>query len=199
MARRVTDPDGAAPLGRALALAYASNPLVRWMFAEDLSRPRLEGLFTSLVEFGLRYGCVYESADAEGAAIWFPPIGDDRFVSDEPAPNVEADTTEWSSDRRGAALEALGAARPTAPHFYLDAVGVVPLQRRHGMASGLLAPVLAECDSKGIGAYLENSDPANTAFYARHGFEQLNSIPMPTGGPPIVSMWRNPEQRPGPS
>jgi GNAT superfamily N-acetyltransferase len=193
VARRVTDPDGAAPLGRALALAYASNPLVRWMFTEDLSRPRLEGLFTSLVEFGLRYGWVYQSADAEGAAIWFPPIGDDRFVSDEPAPNVGADTAEWSSDRRGAALEALGAARPTAPHFYLDAVGVVPLRRRHGMASDLLAPVLAECDTKGIGAYLENSDYANGSFYARHGFEQFNSVPMPVGAPPIVSMWRDPD------
>ena len=148
----MTDAAELPRLGRSLALAYEANPLVRWMFAEDLSFPRLEGLFTSLAEFGLRYGLVYASAEGVGAAIWFPPIGDERFSSDQPAPDVAADTAEWSSGRRGAALEALASNRPAEPHFYLDAVGVVPTCRRRGMASELLEPALAECDANAIGA-----------------------------------------------
>ena len=191
--RRTTNAEDVTPLGRSLALAYESNPLVCWMFADDLSQARLAGLFSSLVEFGLRYGLVYRSAQGDGAAIWFPPRGDDRFASDESAPSVEADTAEWSSGRRGSALEALAAARPTEPHFYLDAVGVVPLSRRKGTASELLKPVLGQCDLNGIGAYLENSDPANTPFYARHGFQELHAISMPESAPLIVSMWREPQ------
>ena len=193
MSELVTDAAELPRLAQSLALAYDANPLVRWMFAEDLSFPRLEGLFTSLVEFGLRYGLVYASADGVGAAIWFPPIGDARFSLDQPAPDVAADTAEWSSGRRGAALEALASSRPAEPHFYLDAVGVMPAWRRRGMASALLEPPLAECDAKAIGAYLENSDPANTSFYIRHGFEEVDQIVMPEGAPPISSMWRPPK------
>jgi hypothetical protein len=48
----------ATDLGAALALAYLSNPLVRWMFEDDLSETRLQRLFTSLVEFGVKNGQV---------------------------------------------------------------------------------------------------------------------------------------------
>jgi GNAT superfamily N-acetyltransferase len=160
------------------------------MFADDLSAARLEGLFTSLVEFGLRYGLLYGSADNSGAAIWFPPIGDDRYAADQRTLEVSADTSEWSSGRPGAALEDLGSSRPAEPHFYLDAVGVVPGCRRRGLASALLEPALAECDATARGAYLENSDPANASFYARFGFDEVARIPMPEDAPPIVAMWR---------
>jgi GNAT superfamily N-acetyltransferase len=190
---RVTGSEDVPRLARSLAQAYRFNPFVRWMFAEDLSATRLEGLFRSLVEFGVCHGLVYRSTEGDGAAIWFPPIGDERYVPDHPPADVAADTAEWSSGRRVAALQALAASRPADPHFYLDAVGVVPSRRRLGVASDLLEPALAECDVKSIGAYLENSDPANTSFYARHGFEEVAQIVMPEGAPPIVSMWRPPQ------
>jgi ribosomal protein S18 acetylase RimI-like enzyme len=79
------------------------------------------------------------------------------------------------------------------PHFYLDAVGVVPGERRRGIASDLLDSVLAMCDADHVAAYLENSDQANTNFYARHGFEEIGPLPMPNGGPDVVAMWREPE------
>jgi GNAT superfamily N-acetyltransferase len=179
-------------VGRSLALAYEVNPLVRWMFADDLSPARLESLFTSLVEFGVRHGLVYRSRKGDGAAIWFPPLGEDRSGPGDEAADVAADTAEWSSNRRGAALDALASERPTVAHFYLDAVGVLPLGRRQGTASDLLAPVLAECDAKGIGAYLENSDSANARFYGHLGFREVAPIRMPEGAPSIVSMWRSP-------
>ena len=194
MTSRVTDSSEAASLGWSLAIAYKANPLVQWMFAEDLSQERLGGLFTSLVEFGLQQGLVYRSPNRDGAAIWFAPIGSDRIG--ESNLDVAAGTAEWSSGRRGDALAVLATARPAEPHFYLDAVGVVPRGRRRGTASDLLTPVLADCDNDGIGAYLENSDPANTSFYARHGFEEVAALPMPQGAPAVVSMWRKPRRVP---
>jgi len=194
MTSRATDSSEAAPLGRSLAIAYKANPLVQWMFAEDLSQERLGGLFTSLVEFGLQHGLVYRSSNCDGAAIWFPPIGGDR--TGESNLEVAADTAEWSSGRRGDALAVLAAARPAERHFYLDAVGVVPQGRHRGTASDLLKPVLVDCDNDGIGAYLENSDPANANFYARHGFEEVAPLSMPQGAPVVVSMWRKPRPAP---
>ena len=179
--------DDAEPVGRSLATAYEANPLVRWMFAEDLSENRLVGLFTALAALGVRDGVVHCSEQADGASIWFPPIPSDRAGVE-----VTENTAQWTSSRRGAALAVLAAARPEQPHYYLDAVGVVPEQRRRGVASGLLAPVLSACDRNRLPAYLENSDPANSAFYAMHGFVEVEPIPMPQGAPVIVGMWREP-------
>ena len=183
----VTGLERAGRLGDSLAVAYEVNPLVQWMFHDDLSQKRLRGLFTSLVEFGVKNGLVYASAADEGAAIWFPPIPETVDQLD-----VTTDTAQWSGGRRDAALAALAASRPTAPHFYLDAVGVVPDGRCRGTASTLLAPVLAMCDAGGVGGYLENSDSANSSFYRRQGFEEIGAIPMPEGAPVVVSMWRQP-------
>jgi hypothetical protein len=199
MTSRVVESGDAISLGQSLAIAYEANPLVRWMFADDLSEVRLQGLFTALVQFGLHYGLVYGTPDRDGAAIWFPPAGrkrDDLDVTslDVTSLDLTADTTEWTSGRRRAVLAVLAAARPADPYFYLDAVGVVPGGRRSGRASELLAPVLSVCDTDRIGAYLEKSDPANTNFYAHHGFEEIGPLPMPEDAPLVVAMWRSPRQ-----
>jgi GNAT superfamily N-acetyltransferase len=179
--------ENAILLGRSLANAYKANPLVQWMFEDDLSEKRLRGLFTSLVEFGIKNGLVYQTAHGDGAAIWFPPVPKTSDVLD-----LTTDTSDWSGGRRDAALAVLAAERPTEPHYYLDAVGVVPNARRQGKASGLLAPVLEKCAAEGVGAYLENSDPANESFYSRQGFEVTGQLPMPQGAPVVVAMWRQP-------
>lgn len=74
--------------------------------------------------------------------------------------------------------------------MYLAAVGVIPGERRRGLASALLAPVLEQCDATGTDAYLENSDPRNTSFYERLGFSSLAVLQMPIGCPEIVAMIR---------
>jgi len=140
-----------------------------------------------LVEFGIKNGLVFASSGDDGAAIWFPPIPESVNQLD-----VTTDTSQWSGGRRDAALAVLAESRPSEPHYYLDAVGVIPDFRRQGTASALLAPALATCDARGVGAYLENSDPANRTFYGRHGFDDVGLLPMPEGAPPVVSMWRRP-------
>ena len=41
-------------------------------------------------------------------------------------------------------------------------------------------------------AYLESSNPANDARYARHGFEPVGSISRPDGRAKATKMWREP-------
>jgi GNAT superfamily N-acetyltransferase len=183
----VAELENAPELGRSLGIAYQDNPLVQWMFADDLTEKRLCGLFTALVEFGIKNGLVYQTDHGDGAAIWFPPNPEDWDALD-----VTTDTSEWSGGRRDAVLAVLAVGRPIEPHYYLDALGVVPSARRQGKASRLLAPVLHKCDVEGIGGYLENSDPTNRSFYRQHGFEEIGALPMPDDAPLVVAMWRQP-------
>lgn len=52
--------------------------------------------------------------------------------------------------------------------------------------------MLERGDEAGIAAYLENSKPRNEAFYARHGFEPRDPLPLPSGAPPLTPMLRRP-------
>ncbi len=48
----------------------------------------------------------------------------------------------------------------------------------------------AECDERGVAAYLESSNPRNEPLYARYGFEPRPAIALPDGGPRVTPMWR---------
>ncbi|CAN5404095.1 hypothetical protein BH10ACT10_BH10ACT10_29130 [soil metagenome] len=58
--------------------------------------------------------------------------------------------------------------------------------RGHGL---LLAADLREVDAAGLPAYVEASNPANVALYARHGFAVHGSFTLPAG-PEVVAVWR---------
>ena len=57
-----------------------------------------------------------------------------------------------------------------------------------------LAPVLAACDASGLPVYLENSNPANSGFYAAHGFERMGIFNIDGDNTPVMEpMWREPK------
>ncbi len=68
-----------------------------------------------------------------------------------------------------------------------------PDDQGRGIGSALLRPVLTRCDREGVPAYLEASSERNRALYARHGFEVVERIELPGGGPPMWRMWREPQ------
>ena len=52
--------------------------------------------------------------------------------------------------------------------------------------------VLDRADDEGMPAYLEATSERNRALYLRHGFEDLEKVHWPGGGPPLWLMWREP-------
>jgi ribosomal protein S18 acetylase RimI-like enzyme len=84
---------------------------------------------------------------------------------------------------------------PKEPHWYLGVLGTRTAAQGKGIGSALLAPVLERCDDEGIPAYLESSKHSNIAFYRRHGFEVTGEIALPSGGPSVWPMWRDPQPR----
>ncbi len=78
---------------------------------------------------------------------------------------------------------------PHPPHWYLAVLGTDPAAQGQGLGSAVLQPVLAQCDTDGVGAYLESSKERNIDFYARHGFRVTAELRLPRG-PRMWAMWR---------
>jgi len=83
-------------------------------------------------------------------------------------------------------------AHPAELHWYLPAVGTIPAMQGRGSGRRVLMPVLDRCDSDGLPAYLESSNPRNVPFYLRLGFEVTGDITTADGGATLTGMWRRP-------
>lgn len=192
-ARLVTKAD-VEPLGPALARAFSTDPLWRWIVADDQRwDDRAPAMFSHEVGGRLRLGHSYTTDDRAGVALWAPPgrwrtTGLDVLHAALPIARLVG----AGGARRGlGVLRATERAHPKADHWYLALLGTHPDHQGRGVASALLAPVLERCDLDGVGAYLESSNPANVAFYQRHGFHVTGEV-APGGSPPLALMWRDP-------
>jgi GNAT superfamily N-acetyltransferase len=179
-----------------MARAFHDDPVVGdWCMPDAAHRiERLERGFRLFLErIYLRHDECYVSDSLVGGALWLPP-GTWRLGGLEQLRLIA----------RMAAIQARGLPRilqvlafvekhhPHEPHWYLPFVGVQPGWQGRGIGSALLEPVLERCDRDGVPAYLKASSERNLALYERHGFEVVEALRLPRGGPPVWSMWRLP-------
>jgi ribosomal protein S18 acetylase RimI-like enzyme len=185
-------------LGTALAAAFRSDPVWRWMTGASPERweARAGEAFAREVAVKVRYGHSYTTDDRVGAALWAPPgtwrgsVGD-ALRSAGPMLRL----CGASGSRRGLGLlRSMEKVHPKGDHWYLAVLGTDPAHQGRGVGSALLQPVLERCDLDGTGAYLESSKPENVPFYERHGFRATDVI-EPGGCPPMTLMWRDPRPR----
>ena len=86
-------------------------------------------------------------------------------------------------------FEQMGALHPTVDHWYLPLIGVDLVAQGRGLGSTLLRHALASCDSDGLPAYLEATNPRNRDLYGRHGFNVVDVI-QAGSSPPIWATLR---------
>lgn len=198
-ARHATRSDVEA-LGRALAGAFSTDPVWRWLIPDDERwDAKAARFFTREVATRLRLGHTYTTDDRAGAALWAPP----GFWREGWADQVRAAPAALglfglsSAAKRGMAmLREIEHAHPEGDHWYLAVLGTHPDHQGTGVGAAVLAPVLARCDLDGTPAYLESSNPKNVAFYNRFGFEVTGQV-TPPDGPTLDLMWREPQTPPG--
>ncbi len=77
-------------------------------------------------------------------------------------------------------------------HWYVSVLGVHPERQGAGLGGALLSPVLAWADRDRLPAYLETAKEKNLSFYGHFGFEVVEKVDTPGGGPPIWTMLRQP-------
>ena len=178
--------------------AFQEDPLWSWALPDAAERPaQLRAIWQSAVEGALRYPWMWLTQDGSAASVWIPPGGTE--LSEEAESNFEAfliDLLGARADRVLAVLEAMEQAHPdSTPHFYLSLLGTAPARVGHGLGLGLLAENLRLIDELRSPAYLEASNVANVPLYARYGFQVMDSIELPSGGPTFVTMWREPSTK----
>jgi GNAT superfamily N-acetyltransferase len=175
--------------------AFHDDPTWSWAFPDPSRRAEQLGrLWRLFVDGAARYPWTWLSAGNTATSVWIPPHGTE--LSDEQETVFEQAIAEYpdaEAARVQHALELFEQAHPTdVPHFYLSLLGTSAEHRGHGYGLALLADNLRQVDEAGMPAYLEASNPANVALYARYGFVPHGSVVLPDGGPEVITMWREP-------
>jgi GNAT superfamily N-acetyltransferase len=188
-------------LGAVLSRAFLDDPGFAWAAPDRRRRERLGPRYFELLlrHVYLPKGETYATTGGRAVALWAPP--DEWKVPTTklfPLLPVMARAAGAGLPRTLRMLSMMEREhdRHREPHFYLAYVGTDPPAQGRGLGGTLLAHVLARCDAEGVPAYLESSSAANRALYHRHGFEALDELHWPGGGPPWWPMWREPRSSP---
>jgi len=180
-----------------LARAFAQDPSIDWTIRADGGRARGTELFfeTVLNRMTLPFGDVWTTEGAiRGAALWTPP-GKWKLGLLEQLVMAPAMLSAFGWSRLRRVLDSMDLVQrhhPSAPHYYLQSIGVDPDHQGHGLGKALMAPVLARCDSEGVGAFLETAQVRNLPLYRSRGFEEVSRAQLAGGGPTMYFMWRKP-------
>jgi GNAT superfamily N-acetyltransferase len=188
------------PAAAVFARAFAGDPLYAWIFPDERVRGRrLPRLFAAELRAAQRgrdeIDLMVAGGQILGCSLWSPPGALRPSARQQLA--VLASFPLILGRRLPVALSsfnAIGAARPREPHWYLSTIGVDPPAQRTGVARGLLAPRLARCDEAGIPAALVTGERSNVAYYESLGFAVTGEITLADGGPPHWAMWRRPRE-----
>ncbi len=182
-------------LARMLARAFLDDPVASWAWRpERLRLGALERFQAVRLRQLLAGEEVWTNDELTCAALWAPP---GRWHSSlretaELVPSFLHPRLLMRMPMVALGWEKLERAHPhKPPHVYLALLGTEPDAQGRGLGSAVLAPVLEQCDSDGVGAYLESSKERNIDFYARHGFRVLGEIQL-VRGPTMWKMWRDP-------
>lgn len=194
-ALRTATADDVPRLAGALADAFINDPVYTWMLPRSLRlNARLQAMFTAeLEQYGLPRGAVWTSVGCDGAAVALPP-----GAWKMPKSMTLKQARMWA---RALGRRLLLAARVQRameerhlrePHFYVRIIGVRTALQGRGLGSALMQPTLQRADSAGLPTYIEASTERSAALYERLGFQHIDVLELPEGGPPLWLMRRPP-------
>lgn len=190
--RRATS-DDADLIGDIITRAFATDPL----WGPALARPdgttdHLRRYWDIYVAGALRFPSPGIAGDGDAVTVWIPP-GEDELTPEQFDQVLELLRAELpgSVDDLVALFARFEAAHPhDEPHYYLSLLATRPESRGRGIGMALLRDDLAHIDAAGVPTYLESSNPANDARYARVGYRAVGRFEHPTTGAVVTTMWR---------
>lgn len=173
-----------------LALGFAADPVMRWLYPEPTSFladfPRVADLFGGRA---FEHSAAYRNDDFTAAALWLPPgvhPDEEGLVA-----CFEKTVATDKLDRLFSLFEQMARYHPDEPCRHLAFIAVDPARQGKGLGAALLEEGLRHCDRDGIPAYLESTNPANLSLYRRYGFEQIGLIEADSA-PSLFPMLRPP-------
>jgi GNAT superfamily N-acetyltransferase len=195
---RKASAEDAPRLADALARAFQDDPGWSHLLPDPSDRTRRLRLFfeTELSGIALAQGLVWTTEEVVGAAVWAPPEGWRVPITAtirETPPMVRVFGRHLPLALRSR-LRMEGRHPRKPPHWYLAFMGVAPEWQGRGLGTALMQPALEILDAAGTPAYLESSTPRSRALYQRNDFEVTGEFNLPSAGPPLWQMWREPGQ-----
>jgi ribosomal protein S18 acetylase RimI-like enzyme len=184
---------------RILTGAFWNDPLVEYLFPDDGKRLEQLGTFFRVnLKFSMAAGEVYGTSSMLGCAVWLFPgdkskprlsrveLPSERFRSllDEESLRRYVDFEHFMSDRHINLM---------CPSFCLLLfLGVEENQRRRGIGSRLIQPVLKFADEAKLPCILDTMNEDNLPFYRKHGFTVCQEYRICEKGPHTWTMIRPP-------
>lgn len=186
-------PDRVPDLATLIGRAFSDDPMALWPLHPDAAEEEVRLWFLWFDEMLAPLGMLWEAGRGLGAAAWFPPGEDERFLEIDRAvrPRV-ASLTDDGAARYAEFWDWIEAHSPDEPHWFLDHVAVAPEQRGKGVGSGLVRFGLDHARADGVPAFLETARPENVGLYEHLGFRVVLDENAPGAGPHIWFMRFDP-------
>ena len=185
-----------------LAAAFHDDPLSRFLLPREESRRRwLHLTMNADLRQVLPEGHVYTvgGEDVEGVVGWLPPgryplptLRSLRFLAGIIVRVPTGGISVRSVARAVQITRLWERLHLRERHWYLYVLGAHPSQQGKGLGRALLDPILARADSERLPAYTETSNPRNLTFYGHFGFDVVQEVQAPGGGPPMWTLLRPP-------
>jgi ribosomal protein S18 acetylase RimI-like enzyme len=180
--------------------AYRDDPLIGYFVRDDSRQSAaLRRLFDfCLREQALPHGQVTMTRDGSACAAWLPPAKAKPSISlvQQIAllPRMAQICSLARVPRLLATMRLLERHHPAGPpHHYLYLLAVLPDRQGRGLGSALLQAGLRAIDRSGSDVYLETASARNIALYRRHGFAVTGEARLPSDGPRLWFLWREPQ------
>ena len=179
-------------IGEIIGESFADDPINKWVFNNTHALIRYNILAAK--KLYLKKGFAHRTIAGIGGTLWLPPQTK-KYIALWNSLDIAYEMIKgdgFRALRRGMLVDdAMAAAKPSIPHYYLYAIGVRPGHQGKGIGSRLLKEGLAVVDDAHMPAYLESSKEANVPLYERYGFEVTDVLKPDNGCPPLSLMWRH--------
>lgn len=178
-------------VARTTSLAFADDPVLRWLFPDDDHYETThQAVFGSIARRWLATESLWCTDDAVAIAGWVPPGRPEVEVAST-APRVEH--PQWRLERLAALGELMAANTPDEHHWYLNMLATHPDWQRQGLGAALMEVVFEITAADGLPCYLETETAELVGYYRHHGFDVRSEWDVRTtesDGPHMWGMWR---------
>lgn len=156
-----------------LVAAFAADPVLRHLFPDDATYPRYAAAFFGhLFDKRVERGTIWTVGQGASVAMWDAPAEVAAPAEDTLADQLPADALA----RVHAYDEAVHAALPAGPFWYLGVLGTHPDHAGRRWGHAVMAAGLRRAADDGLPAVLETSNPGNVEVYRRAGFDVVQEV-----------------------
>jgi ribosomal protein S18 acetylase RimI-like enzyme len=180
-------------VAQSLTDAFMNDPLQTYVFPDiEERKEKSPDHFAAILQYGLHFGEVYMSENAEGAVVWLAP-GETEITPEKAEKsglvNLPHVMGEAATERFFSVMDFLDPFHKedmAQPHWYTMVIGVAPSFHRLGMGKALMEPVMIKARLQHTPIYLETAEPSNINFYQKLGFRIVRQLTDPSSN---LKLW----------